>query len=108
LADLSEDGSRRQIGKTNGGRLGLVVTALTDDELARLDIEGGVRVVDVGEVATEAGIRPGDIVTRLNHQSISSPGAFTEIEDSLKAGRTVPVLVLRNQRPVFLALRVPE
>ncbi|MFT7654023.1 MAG: serine protease Do [Candidatus Azotimanducaceae bacterium] len=107
LADLAQDGqSAKQ--PTNNGRLGLVVAPLVDDDLARLDLEGGVRVVEVDEQAQESGIRRGDIITRLNHRPILDEGDFDEISGSLEAGRTVPILVLRNQNPVFLALRIPE
>lgn len=106
LADLAQDGqSPKQ--PSNNGRLGLVVAPLTEDDLARLDIEGGVRVVEADEQAQESGIRRGDIVTRLNHRPILDEGDFDVISGTLDAGRTVPVLVLRNQNPVFLALRVP-
>ena len=106
LADLAQDGqSPKQ--SSNNGRLGLVVAALADDDLARLDIEGGVRVVEADEQAQESGIRRGDIITRLNHRPILDEGDFDEISGALDAGRTVPILVLRNQNPVFLALRVP-
>ncbi|MGK0222500.1 MAG: serine protease Do [Limisphaerales bacterium] len=107
LADLAQDGqSAKQ--PSNNGRLGLVVAPLVDDDLARLDLEGGVRVVEVDEQAQESGIRRGDIITRLNHRPILDEGDFDEISGSLEAGRTVPILVLRNQNPVFLALRIPE
>jgi serine protease Do len=107
LADLAQDGqSAKQ--PTNNGRLGLVVAPLVDDDLVRLDLEGGVRVVEVDEQAQESGIRRGDIITRLNHRPILDEGDFDEISGSLEAGRTVPILVLRNQNPVFLALRIPE
>jgi len=108
LADLGEDGSRPVAGQSGGGRLGLAVAGLTDEEMERLDVRDGVRVVDVSGAAADAGIRPGDIVVRLNHQAIGSPSQLEELAESLTAGRTVPVLVLRNSNPTFLALKVPE
>ncbi len=108
LADLGEDGSRPVVGQSGGGRLGLVVAGLTDEELSRLDIAAGVRVVKVEGVAAEADVRPGDIITRINNKAVESSAALSEITDALPAGRTVPMLVLRNSSPVFLALRVPE
>ena len=107
LADLGEDGNRPALSQSGGGRLGLVVAGLTDEELNRLDINSGVRVVESSGAAADAGVRPGDIVTSLNHQTLDNPGRLSEIADGLTAGRTVPVLVLRNSSPVFLALKVP-
>lgn len=107
LADLVKDGQKsRQL--VQGGRLGLVTAPLTNEDLASLDVDGGVRVTQVSEQAEESGMRRGDVITRLNHEPILSVEDFERISTSLEAGRTVPVLVLRNQNPVFLALRVPE
>ena len=107
LADLREDGSRPMLGGTSGGRLGLAVDGLTDEEMNRLDITVGVRVVDAEGAAAEAGVQRGDIITRLNHRDVDSPATLREIVDELPEGRTVPMLVLRNGNPVFLAVKVP-
>ena len=65
-------------------------------------------MVELSSAAADSGMRVGDIITRLNHQSVGSPDDLESISEDLTAGRTVPVLVLRNQNPVFLALRVPS
>lgn len=108
LADIGENRIRFGFTQDDGGRLGLVVAGLSNEEMTSMDIDAGVRVVEATGPAEEAGVRVGDIITRLNHQSVDSPSKFTEISGDLTAGRTVPVLVLRNSNPVFLALRVPE
>ena len=90
------------------GRLGLRISDLTDDDLSRLDIEGGVRVEESIGAAEDAGIRPRDIILRLNNRAVTSREDLEEISADLTPGRQVPVLVLRNRNPVFLPLRVPE
>jgi len=89
-------------------RLGVAVEAPTPEVRERLGLEGGVRVVSVDGAAQDAGIREGDIITRLNNQEVADVDAFTSIAESLPAGRSVPVLIIRGQVPTFLALRVPE
>jgi len=108
LADLSDDGTPNRISSNDAGRLGIVVTDLNEEALARLEIDAGVRVTEVEGVAAEAGMQPGDIITRLNHKTVDSVDTFRSVSAGLTAGRTVPVLVLRNSRPVFLALKVPQ
>ena len=108
LADIGETGARPAFAEDGGGRLGLVVEGLSSDEMTSMDISAGVRVVEAAGPGAEAGVRAGDIITRLNHQAVDNPAKFAEISDNLTLGRTVPVLVLRNSSPVFLALRVPE
>jgi serine protease Do len=89
-------------------RLGLVVDELSAEQRQRLGLEHGVRVVESGGPAAEAGIRQGDVVTRLNNREITTVESFLEVAESLAPGRSVPVLIVRGQTPTFLALRVPE
>jgi len=89
-------------------RLGVTVEAPGAELRERLGIEGGVRVIAVDGAAAEAGIREGDIITRLNNLEVTDVEGFTAIAEALPAGRSVPVLIIRGQVPTFLALRVPE
>ena len=90
------------------GRLGLRIAELNDNELNALEIEGGVRVEESTGAAADAGIRPRDVILRLNNRAVTSRADLEEITSDLTPGRQVPVLVLRNRNPVFLPLRVPE
>jgi serine protease Do len=109
LADLNDG----QVASAGPGetpvpsRIGVVVEALADPIQQRAGVDHGVRVVEASGPAAEAGIREGDIITRLNNQEIDSPATFAKVVDSLAAGRSVPVLIVRGQAPTFLALRVP-
>ncbi|MGE0625454.1 MAG: DegQ family serine endoprotease [Pseudomonadales bacterium] len=98
--------SRTQPG--GASRLGMTVEPVPEDVLERLSISGGVRVTDASGSALESGIRPGDIVTKLDNQAVTDTDSFFAIADDLEPGRSVAVLVIRGQAPLFLALRVPE
>jgi len=89
-------------------RLGVSVEPPPAEVQERLGIEGGVRVTSVEGAAAEAGVRQGDVITRLNNQEVTDVETFTRIAEGLPAGRSVPVLIIRGQVPTFLALRVPE
>ncbi len=110
LADLNSQG---QVAAASPGgapapsRIGVAVEALADSIRQRAGVDHGVRVVQASGAAAEAGIREGDIITRLNNQEIDSPATLAKVVDSLTAGRSVPVLIVRGQAPTFLALRVP-
>jgi serine protease Do len=101
------------VGSFNGdaagsSRLGLTVEPVPETALERLNISGGVRVTDATGSAAESGLRPGDIITKLDNQAVSDTDSFAEIADQLEPGRSVAVLVIRGQSPLFLALRVPD
>lgn len=87
--------------------LGLVVEPLSDAARERLNLDGGVVVMRAEGPAQEAGIRARDIITKLDNQQVDSPESFREIANALPKGRT-SVLIVRGERPLFVALKVPE
>jgi len=93
--------------ETAESRIGLTVEAVPKADLERLAISQGVRVVVSTGSAEEAGIAPGDVITRLNNKPVKSVASFTKIVDGLDSGKSVPVLIVRNGTPTFRALRVP-
>ncbi len=99
--------SARATGEGVPSRLGLNVEELAQEIQQRLNISGGVRVVEATGAAAEAGFRRGDVITRLNHQTVEDLQSFLEISEALPSGPT-PVLIIRGSTPTFLALRVPE
>ena len=110
IEELPEAGQRKVLvdNKAKTDRLGLVVQELTSEQLNRLGIKEGVVVVEVKANAIQSGIREGDVITRLNNLPVKTPDSLDKIATNLTQGRTYPILVIRNQTPVFLALRVPD
>ena len=110
IEELPEAGQRKILvdNKEKSDRLGLVAQELTGEQLNRLGIKEGVVVIEVKESAMQSGIREGDVITRLNNLPVRSPESLDKIATSLTPGRTYPILVIRNQTPVFLALKVPD
>ena len=88
--------------------LGLVVEPLSDATIERLKLQGGVVVVRSEGPAREAGIRERDIITKLHNRPVDSLDAFNKIANSLPKGRSVSVLIVRGERPLFVPLKVPE
>ena len=91
-----------------GGRLGLVVEQLEPAVAERMGIDGGVHVISAEGAARTAGIRRGDIITRLNNQNVDSVATFGDIAEVLAPGKSVAVLVVRGKTPSFFALKVPD
>lgn len=92
----------------NNSELGLGIEALPSGTADQLNISGGVRVVSATGPAQEAGLRPGDIITRINNQAIDDPKDFADVTKKLPRGRSVPVLIIRGEVPTFLAFRIPD
>ncbi len=90
-----------------GEDLGLSLRDLTPKEKARLGVEG-VLVVSVapGSPAYESGLRPGDVIMRVNYKKVSTVREFYKLIESLKdMGKSKALLLVRrNSSNVYLVL----
>jgi serine protease Do len=109
IAQLPDEGKLQQAiaEPPSHNRLGLMVAELPPDK--RTQGGTGVLVKDVDDgPAASAGIRPGDIIARMNNVEVSDVGQFVELVKQLPTGRPIPVLVRRDSGALFLALTIPE
>jgi serine protease Do len=109
-ADEELQQSRDIPSKAKTDRLGLSVTDLTAPQRKELELdEGGVLVEQISDgAAATAGIQRGDVIAKLNNQTVTSSKQFKSLVDDLPEGKSVPVLVIRRSGPLFLALKVPQ
>ncbi|CAA9892304.1 putative periplasmic serine endoprotease DegP-like [Candidatus Methylobacter favarea] len=91
-------------------RLGITVIDLTSAQRESLQvIKNGVLVQEVGKgPAKDAGIQPGDVILRIQNNSIRNVSDFERIIKSLPAGKSVAVLIQRQGNPGFLALKIDK
>jgi len=92
-------------------RLGISVSALTNEQREQLDIkQNGVLVRDVkqGGAAYDAGIRRGDVILRIQDQAIKDAKQFNEVVKALPKGKSVAVLVQRHGSSQFLAIKLKD
>jgi len=111
----SDDDIKLAVGKggsksATSDRLGISVSDLTPKDRESFNLpEGGVLVKNVSEgIANEAGIRKGDIILKVGDTDIQDVQHFKEVLDNLKAGQSVPILIHREDSPLFLALKIPD
>ena len=86
--------------KASVERYGIRVQSLTPSLAAHFNFKGdkGVLVSDVlSEKASEvSGIKPGDIIVKVNLKEIGSVQEFEEAFDAVKAGGAVRILIFKN------------
>ena len=110
----ADDGDETTEGATPGAerssnRLGVSVAELTDEQKKALDLRGGVVIREVQDgPAALIGLRPGDVITHLNNQAITSAKNFTEVAQSLPKNRSVSMRVLRQGRASFITFKLAE
>jgi len=85
--------------------LGLGVSDLTDAQKKEFKVEGGV-VVDVAEGAAQrAGLRPGDVILRVNNTDVQNAKQFTAFVAKLEQKKTAVLLVRRGDSTQFVAIK---
>ncbi len=94
---------------------GLEVGNLTRDILRRLrhdacQDEEGVIVTEVERYsnAAEAGIRPGDLITRIEDHRITSVSDCRDALDEYQTGEVVIFYLKRREQPVHAFVKMPE
>lgn len=93
------------------GELGIHVSAINPEMAQRFNLSetSGVVVsnVESGSKADNAGLRKGDIIREINHQSISSVGDFRNIINEIEQGKSVNLFVQRINAG-FLVVRMTK
>ncbi len=94
---------------TDAATLGMRLENLSEEERESFDVDGGVRVAEVMQgPAREAGIQAGDVLLQIRGEKIQDVEQVRAIAEELEAGKSVPVLVKRDARSLFLALKPGE
>lgn len=105
---LSDNGSNTNA--TYGGSLGMLVEKIDAETRQSSGITKGVvvtRVVPDGP-ADKTGIRPGDIITEINFEEVSSTKVFEKLIKDLPAGKPLPIRFARNGNFAFRTIEIPE
>lgn len=112
IGTLPEEGQELAAAGAGGGerssnRLGVTVAELTPEQKKGLDLRGGVVVKEVlNGPAAMIGLRPGDVITHLNNQTIDSAESFASVAKALPKNRSVSMRVLRQGRASFITFKL--
>jgi serine protease Do len=101
------------LGRVIRGWFGVSIQQLSSAAREGLDIppgEAGALVADVfeGQPAERAGMKRGDVIVAINGQPVRSTNELRNIVATLRPGRGVEVVVLRDGRRVTLRVKVGE
>ena len=116
LGEMPEDGAvanlPNQQNKATAGvsftRLGLVLRELTDEQKQQLKLGNGLLVEEVKSVATRAELGRGDILLALGNIELNSLDQFNEALKHVPAGRSIALLVRRDDAVSYIAIRLDE
>jgi serine protease Do len=104
IAASGQEGAAR-----SSNRLGVTVVDLTAEQKQALEVEGGALIREVQDgPAALIGLRPGDVITHLNNESIDSARTFEKVAKALPKNRSVSMRVLRQGRASFITFKLSE
>jgi len=89
---------------------GMTIEPLTPNVARRSSVPSGqgaavVSDVDPGGAAAESGVRPGDVITQINGQAVSTVDQVSKALDAVTQGRTARIVVFRGGREVLVLVR---
>ena len=89
-----------------GNRMGVEVEDLDRQDEKKLGLSRGVLVTRVMPgPARDRNIRSGDVITHINGERVDSKQNFDLVMESLPSGVAISVRLVRNGRPLFVALK---
>ena len=95
-----------------GERYGIRVQELTPTLASHFNYEGkiGVLISDVipGSIGEKSGLKPGDIITKINLKEISSVKEFEDTFDHLQAESSIQIQIFRDNRYKDLKIQTKQ
>jgi len=97
---LSIEAAQEKPKKVEEGRLGLTVENVPAERLREMKLPGGVLVRSANPMgqAARAGVQAGDVIVKINRQSVSDVASYNKAMDSLKKGDPVVLRAWRGDR----------
>jgi serine protease Do len=91
-------------------RLGIAVEDAGQQLAQQWQFSGSVVVTEVAEdsVAARSHIQPGDVITSIDGYAIEDVDSFNKIVRSLTKKRSLPVRIIRQGRPGYVAIRIDK
>jgi serine protease Do len=86
------------------GRFGLTLDEVSAEQKKALGISGGALVQKSEGAAAKAGVRRGDVIEKVGSQAVATAAQAVEKLAALKPGQSVPLLIRRDERTLFIAL----
>ena len=97
------------MGMRSGG-LGIEAESITAQLAEYFGVKAGVlvRSVNKDSAAAKAGMKAGDVITKVGETSVAQPQEITRTLRALQTKKTFPVVVVRNHKEMTLSVTLEE
>lgn len=100
--------SRNDAAGEQVGRLGLVLTELSQEQKKQLDIEEGLLIEEVKNSSARAELQRGDILLAVNNTPVGTIEQLNAILKTIPKGRNVALWVRRGDAKSFVPIKLDE
>jgi serine protease Do len=106
LGQLKIPDTPRALMSWRSGALGVEAEALSDQLAAYFGVKEGVLVRSVAKdsVAEKAGIKTGDVITKVGETKVTTPSEVTQTIRGLQDKKTFPVTVVRDRKEMTVSV----
>ncbi len=113
LGELTEEVAASSENTGASENIGLQVSDITPQlvEKYNLKVEKDAVViteVERGSVADQSNLKPGDVILKVNRQTVRNVPDYNKILKSTKPGETLLLYIQRDEARIFVAFTVPE
>jgi len=109
--DVTDRGHQKKQDKKSdtSNRLGLVLGELSNPMKKQLDVDNGIVVEDVQPgIASQAGIRKGDVIVGFNSKDVKNVDQFNQLLEKTDEGRTIALLIKRGDLTTFITMKLED
>ncbi|MDH3688293.1 MAG: Do family serine endopeptidase [Gammaproteobacteria bacterium] len=93
--------------QTESESLGIQVEELTQKQRADSNLDHGVAVTEVGSgPGSRSGLRAGDLILQVDGKRVEDVAHFKSLTKDLPSDRSIPVLIRRSTRSLFIVISV--
>lgn len=92
------------------GSVGIEAESLTGQLADYFGVKEGVLIRSVAKdsPAEKGGLKAGDVVTKVNGETVTSPGEISSEVHSANGKRSIPFVVMRNHHEVTLSVTLTD
>ncbi|MEJ2634677.1 MAG: DegQ family serine endoprotease [Calditrichia bacterium] len=114
LGELPEDQqTSATVSNETTEKIGIDVSNISSDLVKQFNLKidkGGVVITDVqsGSVAAQAGLRPGDVILKINRKPCENIQNYNDLINDINPGETVLFYVQRDEAKIFVAFSIPK
>ncbi len=67
-----------------------------------------ITAVEQNSLATQSGLRPGDVILKINRKDVRNVSEYNTLINDLKAGDTLLFYIQRSDSKLFIAFTLPK